>query len=83
MIVKIGCDNPNHTEIEVDISDIKVTNGSAIILKKKKLKMITPGQQDDVLVTIINDQTNLLYELNDEKIEIDGQKLKDKDLHLV
>ncbi len=75
MTVTLGYKNPNKKGITIDQNKLTVTQGSAIILKKDEIEDLEPGVHQNVLTAVINENTNLSWNVNGETISIDGKEL--------
>ena len=73
--VSLGYNNPSKEKIDIGQNNLKVTQGSAIILKNEKIETLDPGRHSNILTAVINEKTNLCWGINDKSIQVDGSKI--------
>ncbi|MCI5774398.1 MAG: hypothetical protein MR210_07550 [Erysipelotrichaceae bacterium] len=77
-MVRWGCDNPTKKNITPHKFELNVTKGSAILLKQKEDKEIKPGKTEDVMVTVVNQDSLLEWVVDDQKLVLDGKDLENR-----
>ena len=75
LTVSLGYNNPGKEKIDIGQNNLKVTQGSAIILKNEKIEALDPGRHCNILTAVINEKTNLCWDINDKSIQVDGSKI--------
>lgn len=75
LTVSLGYNNPGKEKIDIGQNNLKVTQGSAIILKNEKIETLDPGRHSNILTAVINEKTNLCWDINDKSIRVDGSKI--------
>ncbi|MCI6704965.1 MAG: hypothetical protein SOU06_06570 [Bulleidia sp.] len=75
LTVSLGYNNPCKEKIDIGQNNLKVTQGSAIILKNEKIETLDPGRHSNILTAVINEKTNLCWDINDKSIQVDGSKI--------
>ena len=75
-MVKWGYENPTNKNIVPEKMELNVTKGSAILLKSNEDKEIKPGKNNEVMVTVVNQDTLLEWTVDDQKLIFDGKNLK-------
>ena len=73
--VCLGYNNPGKEKIDIGQNNLKVTQGSAIILKNEKIETLDPGRHSNILTAVINEKTHLCWDINDKSIQVDGSKI--------
>lgn len=73
--VSLGYNNPCKEKIDIGQNNLKVTQGSAIILKNEKIETLDSGRHRNILTAVINEKTNLCWDINDKSIQVDGSKI--------
>ena len=76
--VSLGYKNPNKEKIHIETNKVHVTHGTAIILKNEDIQSLEPGKHEDVITAVINEDTNLNWNINEKSISIDGNKILKK-----
>lgn len=79
LTVKLAYNNPRNEKIVVDQNEISVNTGLAIILEKEDICNLEPRKQKDVMTIVINENTNLVWNINGESISICGKDLLEKE----
>ncbi len=79
LTVRLAYNNPSNEKIVVDQNEISVNTGLAIILEKDEICSLEPRRQKDVLTIVINENTNLVWNINGESISISGKDLLEKE----
>ena len=75
LTVKLSYNNPRNEKIVVDQNELSVNTGLAIILEKEDICNLEPRKQKDVMTIVINESTDLTWNINDESISISGKDL--------
>ena len=75
MTVSLGYNNSSKEKVKVNENNLNVTRGTAIILRNDEIETLDPGKHDNVLTAVINEETNLCWDIDGKTIEIDGSKL--------
>lgn len=78
MTVSLGYNNSSKEKVKVNENNLNVTRGTAIILRNDEIETLDPGKHDNVLTAVINEETNLCWDIDGKTIEIDGSKLMNK-----
>lgn len=73
--VSLGYNNPSKEKIDIGQNNLKVTQGLAIILKNEKIETLDHGRHSNILTAVINEKTNLCWDINDKSIQVDGSKI--------
>ena len=75
--VYLGYDNPTNEVIRFNEGEagLRVLKGNAILLKKDNLNEFNKGNQKDVVVAVINKDSELEYYAGEEHIVIKGSEL--------
>ncbi len=76
--VSLGYKNPKKEKIHIETNKVNVTHGTAIILKNEDIDALEPGKHEDVITAVINEDTNLNWNINEKSISIDGNKILKK-----
>ena len=79
LTVKLAYNNPKNEKIVVDQNEISVNKGLAIILEKDDMCTLEPRKQKDVVTVVINENTDLTWNINGESISISGKDLLEKE----
>ena len=77
-MVRWGCTNNTKKNISPEKMEINVAKGSAILLKSNENKEIKPGKNDEVMVTVVNQDTLLEWIVDDQKLVLDGKDLENR-----
>ena len=77
-MIKWGYNNPTNKNITPEKFELNVTKGSAILLKQNEDKEIKPGKNDEVMVTVVNQDTLLEWVVDDQKLVLDGKDLENR-----
>ena len=80
LTVKLAYNNPRNEKVVVDQNEISVNAGLAIILEKDDICALEPRKQKDVMTIVINENTNLTWNINNESISISGKDLLGKEI---
>ncbi len=75
LTVKLAYNNPRNEKIVVNQNEISVNTGLAIILEKDDICALEPRKQKDVMTIVINESTDLTWNINGESISISGKDL--------
>ena len=79
LTVKLAYNNPRNEKIVVDQNEISVNKGLAIILEKDDMCILEPRKQKNVVTVVINENTDLTWNINGESISISGKDLLEKE----
>ena len=79
LTVRLAYNNPRNEKIVVEQNEISVNTGLAIILEKDEIYNLEPRKQKDVMSIVINENTNLVWNINGESISISGKDLLEKE----
>ena len=74
-VVNVGFNEPLKETTTFHNADINVSKGCAIILKKINKCELEPSESKDVFVTIVNKDTQLKCQLDNQVIDIDGMEI--------
>lgn len=75
--VMCTCTNPNRKEVNVKDNSLRVIDGSAIILQNNMSKNLKPNSKEDCLIAVVNEESKLEWQVDDQKMIISGKVIKE------
>lgn len=83
LTLTLAYNNPGKEKVKVNENELSVNKGLAIVLEKSDISKLEPGKHKDVMTLVINEDTDLVWNINGKSISINGNDLINKERGLI
>lgn len=83
LTLTLAYSNPSKDKLNVLENELSVNKGLAIVLEKNDISKLEPGKHKDVMTIVINEDTDMTWNINGKSISINGNDLINKERGLI